>query len=105
MSYEAHPLADALPALRKNAYQELVADVQANGLLEPITLFEGKVLDGRNRLRACQEAGIEPQFVQYTGGNPVAFVLSKNVTRRHLTASQKAMAVVKMSEVVAQLQV
>ena len=104
MSYDVHPLADALPALRTKEYQELRADIQTHGLLEPITLFEGKVLDGRNRLRACEEAGIEPQFVQYTGTNPAAFVLSKNVTRRHLTASQKAMAVVKMSEVVVQLQ-
>ena len=53
MSYDFHLLADALPALRKQEYQELLADIQINGLLGPITLFEDKILDDRNRLRAC----------------------------------------------------
>jgi ParB-like chromosome segregation protein Spo0J len=104
MTYEAHPLADALPALRSKEYQELLADIQAHGLLDAITLYEGKVLDGRNRLRACQEAGIEPRFENYPGCDPAAYVIAKNVRRRHLSPSQRAMAVVKMSELVAQLQ-
>jgi ParB-like chromosome segregation protein Spo0J len=103
MTYEVHPLADAMPALRKQDYQELLADVQTNGLVDPITLFDGKVLDGRNRLRACQEAGIEPRFVEYTGNDPAAFVIAKNIKRRHLSPSQRAMAVAKMSDIVAQL--
>ena len=103
MTYQVHPLADAMPALGKKKLQELVADIQANGLLEPITLYEGKILDGRNRLLACQQAGIEPCFVEFTGNNPAAFVVSKNIARRQLSPSQKAMAVAKMKEVVALL--
>ena len=104
MTYEVHPLADAMPPLRKQDYQELLADVQTNGLVDPITLFEDKILDGRNRLRACQEAGIEPRYVKFKGNDPAAFVIAKNIKRRHLSSSQRAMAVAKMSDIVAQLQ-
>lgn len=103
MNKEIHPLAEIMPDLSQKDYQELLLDIQTNGLLDPITLFEGKVLDGRNRLRACQEAGVEPQFVEFTGSDPAAFVLSKNVTRRHFKPGQKAMVVVKMKELVTQL--
>jgi hypothetical protein len=104
MNYESHPLADALPTMLRKEYQELSADIQRNGLLESITLFEGKVLDGRHRLRACQELGIEPKFVEYAGTNPAAFVITKNVRRRHLAPGKRAMVVVKISDLVTRLE-
>jgi ParB-like chromosome segregation protein Spo0J len=52
MIYEIHPLADVMPAMSESEYQDLLADIKANGLLEPITLYENKILDGRHRLRA-----------------------------------------------------
>jgi N6-adenosine-specific RNA methylase IME4/ParB-like chromosome segregation protein Spo0J len=80
-----------VPVLEGEAFKTLVADIRANGLLQPITLHEGAILDGRNRLKACKAAGIEPQFVDYEGNDPLAFVISMNVRRRHLDESQRSL--------------
>jgi hypothetical protein len=68
----------------------LADDIAANGLLEPLTLTpDGKLLDGRNRERACVMAGVEPMTVVHEG-DPFAFSLSKNMTRRHMTVAERA---------------
>lgn len=96
--YEDHPLASVLPLMGRYEIQELAADIQSNGQLAPITLLEGKILDGRNRYRACQFVGIEPKFRDFNGeGDPVDFIVSANVRRRHLTQSQKAMVAAKLA--------
>jgi hypothetical protein len=70
----------------------LLDDMRLNGQREPIWIFEGKVIDGRNRLRACQVLNLEPKFREWDGnGSLVAFVLSLNLHRRHLNESQRAM--------------
>jgi ParB-like chromosome segregation protein Spo0J len=88
-----HPLADIFPLMEGAEFDELVADIKANGLRDPIVLFEGKILDGRNRYRACLKAGAEPcpecSALNYLGDDPTSFVISKNIHRRHLTAKQK----------------
>jgi len=71
-------------------FDALVADIKANGQREPIIIHEGKILDGGNRYRACMEAGIAPETIQYGGGNIVSYVLSANLHRRHLSAGQQA---------------
>jgi hypothetical protein len=74
-------------------FAELVADVKKNGLREKITLYGGKILDGCNRYRACCEAGIDPGFMIEVGDgridDPVAYVISKNIHRRHLNAEDR----------------
>lgn len=71
--------------------QQLAADIKQNGLTDPITKLDGLILDGRNRYAACKIAGINPVFEEYHGDDPLAFVFSKNFTRRQLNESQKAM--------------
>jgi hypothetical protein len=61
-------------------------------------MYEGKVLDGRNRATACERLGVQPKTVEYTGNDPLAFVLSKNLHRRHLTTSQRAMVAAKIEQ-------
>ncbi len=58
----------------------MVADIREHGLYDPIVMFEDRVLDGRNRLRACEVAGVEPVFTVYTGDDPVAFVVKIKFT-------------------------
>jgi chromosome segregation ATPase len=71
-------------------FETLVNDIATNGLNNPIVLHDGFILDGGNRYRACIEADVEPTFTGYDGGNPVLFVLSANLHRRHLTPGQNA---------------
>ena len=89
MNFEFHPLATLLPLLDTAGFDELVADIRAHGLREPIVMFDGKVLTDRNRYRACVEAGVEPTFAVYPGDDPVAYVISFNLRRRHLDESQR----------------
>lgn len=87
-----HQIADIFPLIEGEEFDKLVEDVRANGLLEPIWLHpDGSIIDGRNRYRACIKAGVAPRTRTWTGsGSLVEFVLSMNLHRRHLTASQKA---------------
>lgn len=86
-----HPLAALIPAMSDDEYARLRDDIAANGLIDPITLYEDQVLDGRHRLRACEDAGVNPRFTHYDGESPAQFVISHNLHRRHLTTGQRTM--------------
>lgn len=91
--YEFHPVAGIFPLLHGKDLEEMAASIKAGGLDDPIVLFEGKILDGRNRYRACKIAKVEPTTVHWDEqGSPIDFVLRANLHRRHLDQSQRAMA-------------
>ena len=84
-----HALASLFPLLDGDEFDALVADVRAHGLRQRIVLHEGAILDGRNRYRACIEAGIEPLFRTVQRRAARAYVISPlNLARRHLNESQ-----------------
>ncbi len=96
---EYHPLADAFPMLEDGTpeFDELVQDISENGLTDPVVLYEGRILDGRNRYRACQKLGIPHREVKFENlklgsDDPAAYVWSKNAVRRQLTPGQRDMA-------------
>ena len=93
MPQPASSVSTAFPLIEGKDLDDLIADIKANGLIEPITLKEGMILDGRNRYLACQKAGhtfTDRDFVELpVRHDPLAFVVAKNIQRRHLTADQK----------------
>lgn len=101
-AHEVHDLAALLPLMEGKPFEELVADIREHGLREPVVLLPAihrdpeMILDGRNRLRACLEAGRKPRFVYYRGSTDLAslieYVRSQNLLRRHLSPTQIANA-------------
>ncbi|MFS3128680.1 ParB N-terminal domain-containing protein [Nocardioides sp. Bht2] len=85
MTLAAHPYADAWPMLSKDELAELADDIKANGLRNPIVIYNNTVLDGRNRHAACLLASVEPTFTKFDGDDDaaLAFVQSVNNARRH----------------------
>ena len=51
------------PDMDPGDYGGLVASIRVNGLLEPIAVWRGEIIDGRHRVRACLEAGVESRFI------------------------------------------
>lgn len=79
-----HPAAALFPMLSEDALASLVADIKTHGLRQPIVLFQGQVLDGRNRLLACERAGVAPRFVEHDASDPWRAVWSLNAERRQI---------------------
>jgi len=97
--YKDHPLAAVFPLMEPDEIKELSEDISRNGQRAPITLYENKILDGRNRYRACLKINREPRIRQYTGGEPQAFVISANLKRKHYKESQRAVIAAKLTGV------
>lgn len=85
---ESHKFADIFPMIEGDGLENLKQDIKEHGQLEPVILYEGKILDGRNRYRVCKELGLNVKTEEYKGEKPLEFVISLNLKRRHLTPSQ-----------------
>jgi len=93
--YLFHELSSYLPLLEGEEFDALVEDIREFGQIEPIVLYEGKILDGRNRYRACKKLGIEVKATEWkpseaTGITPLQYVISTNIMRRHLNTAQRS---------------
>lgn len=96
---KAHPAADLFPLMDADDLRTLADDIAANGLLHPIVIFNGDILDGRNRLKACDLAGVKPRFVEWLPVGditPSTWIIATNLKRRHLTKSQCAAIAVEL---------
>lgn len=97
-----HPACAVFPLIVGPEFDELVADVKRNGLLEPIWRNrEGLIIDGRNRFRACEQAGVTPIYRTWDGPESglVEFVCAMNIHRRHLDESQRGMIAAKLANI------
>jgi N6-adenosine-specific RNA methylase IME4 len=92
-----HPLANLFPLMEGPEFEAFVEDIRLHGVREPIVCYEDAILDGRNRYRAACEVGIECPRVQYQGEDPLGYVMSANLHRRHLDESQRAMIAAKLA--------
>lgn len=90
---DTHEHSSVFPAMTAEEFDALADDIAANGLLEPIVLLDGLVLDGRHRDRACAERGVQPRYADWDpacGITPLEWVVSRNLHRRQLTHGQRA---------------
>lgn len=96
---QPHEYSQMFPLMSGSDYEALRDDIRENGQYELITLFEGKILDGRNRYNACIDLQIEPRLVAFDGSSEEAleYALSKNLHRRQLTVAQRALVAASMS--------
>lgn len=95
--FPAHPLADLFPLIEGVEFDELVASIKTHGLRDAIITYQGTILDGRNRYRACLVARVDPRFEEFAGDDPHSFVIDKNIHRRHLNESQRALVGAQMA--------
>jgi len=89
---EPHDLSKLFPPISPEDFDKLAGDIKLHGLHHPIVRYQGKILDGNNRYRACEDAKIAPRFTDFTGDDAAArnYVISANIHRRHLSREQRA---------------
>lgn len=96
--YEVHPAADLFPLIEGDEFDALVDDIAAHGQVHPIALDgEGRIVDGRNRARACERLGLAPVTVTHEG-DALAYAVSCNLHRRNLTDAQRAMIAARLAK-------
>lgn len=104
-AHRVHPAAAMWPLLEAPELAALAEDIRRHGQQEPVWTYRGEVLDGRNRIVACHLAGVTPLLQEWQprpGETPTTFVLSRNLHRRHLSASQRATVAVRIEGFVAE---
>jgi ParB-like chromosome segregation protein Spo0J len=98
MTYQQHPLSAAFPAMSADDFAALRESIENIGVQNPITLYEGMVIDGWHRYSAATDLGMDCPVVELGDVDPRHFVLAQNKARRHITAAQLAMAVTEVYE-------
>ena len=93
-----HDAANIFPMMDELRLNELAQDIKKNGLQIEIELLDGKIIDGRNRYKACLIAGVEPSFMEVLPADPLQYVLSLNLQRRHLDSGQRAFVALNVEE-------
>ncbi|MBA3768051.1 MAG: ParB N-terminal domain-containing protein, partial [Acidobacteria bacterium] len=100
MPTEFHELSNIFPMMSEVEFDSLVADIKEHGLREAIWTHDGKIIDGRNRFKACQKLGVKPAFRKWDGkGSLISFVVSHNLHRRNLSTSQLAMVAANIANI------
>jgi ParB-like chromosome segregation protein Spo0J len=99
VALEIHPIARIFPEMRAAEFEGHVADIKANGQRDPIMLYEGMILDGVHRYRGCLRLGLSPKVKEFTGNarEALAYAVSKNLMRRHLSEAQRAIVAAKIA--------
>jgi hypothetical protein len=94
-SLQEHECCSIFPLMEDEDLNRLAEDIREHGQRDPIKLYQGKIIDGRNRYRACEICGIMPQTKECgdaeIGPSPLAYIVSANLHRCHLSESQRAM--------------
>lgn len=87
-----HPVCRCFPDISGEEFDQLKLDIERNGQRNPIVVHKGHIIDGKNRYRACTELGIAPMVVEWDGQGEsvVAWAVSTNLHRRHMSPSQRA---------------
>lgn len=96
-SYEFHPIADLFPLIEGEEFEALCKDIKKNGLRQNIMIFEGKILDGRNRYRACKAVGEDIRTIEFYGDEPYEYVTAQNLLRRHISPQGRAFIAAQMA--------
>lgn len=93
-----HPIAEVFPRMSNAEFEALVEDIDTYGVREPVWTWNKQVIDGRHRVLACEQLGIECPTREYEGPDSgvIAFRIQKNMVRRHLNESQRAMVAAKL---------
>lgn len=97
---DVHPAADAFPMMNREQYEALRDDIKEHGQQEDVVTWNNLIIDGRNRLKACKELGIEPEVAELDPDmtpDPTPYVISANIHRRHLTTAQRATVAAKLA--------
>ena len=92
-----HEYANIYRMLPETELAKLAQNIREKGQLLPITSYEGQILDGRNRYKACEIAGVDPRIEDYTGDDPLGLVASLNDHRRHDSENERAMVGARMA--------
>jgi hypothetical protein len=95
--WKFHRYTEIFDPMEGDDFKALVEDIKVNGQQVPAVTYDGLILDGRNRVLACQQLNIAVKTIPYEGKDPLGFVWSTNCLRRHLNETQRGIAAVKIA--------